>query len=416
MAFNEKPGPTWGGEMSPEEQAPLAGVRVLDLTHTIAGPYCTTMLADMGAEVVKIERPDGGDDLRTAHRYKDREEHEDYFYANNRSKKSIVLNLKEPRPRAAAHALARQASVFVENLSPGTAHRLGMGWEDLSPINPQLVYCSVSGYGQDGPYRNRPALDPIVQAVSGAMSVTGYPEEEPIMNGAPLADVIAGMFSAFAIVSALNTTRREGQGRQIDVSLQDAMLAALGPRMGETLQAGIAPGRYGNENPMRVPANTYRTSDGRFISVIVQNDRFWPPFCRAINRPDLIGMERFATMASRREHREELDQIAAEAFVGKTAETWVPRLEAERIPFAPVNDFAEALNDPQVAHRGILRELNHPISGPIRVVGPPWIMTGPQAEMTPPPLLGQHTGEVLRDWLGWESKEIESSLTEGSES
>ncbi|MDP6279525.1 MAG: CoA transferase [Nitrospinota bacterium] len=400
------------GEMSAGAQAPLAGVRVLDLTQVIAGPYCTAMLADMGAEVVKIERPGTGDDLRSVHRYEGREEHEDYFYANNRSKKSVAVDLKKPGGRSAAHELARRADVLVENLSPGTAHRLGMGWEDLSPLNPRLVYCSLSGFGQDGPYRDRPGLDPILQAVSGVMSVTGLPGEEPRMIGSPLADVMAGMFSAFAVVSALQAASREGRGRRIDVSLQDAMLAGLGPRMGETLQAGISPGRWGNENPMRVPANTYRTSDGRYLAIIVQNDRFWPLFCRAMDREDLIGEERFATMAGRLEHREELDGIVARVFSERPSAAWTPRLEAERIPFALVNDFAEALDDPQARHRGIVCELTHPASGPIRVVGPPWIMTGAQAEMTPPPLLGQHTEEILREWIGWNQAQIQAFLVD----
>ncbi len=402
------------GKVSAEAQAPLAGVRVLDLTQVIAGPYCTAMLADMGAEVVKIEKPGTGDDLRSVHRYEGREEHEDYFYANNRSKKCVAVDLKKTSGRSAAHELARRADVLVENFSPGTAHRLGMGWEDISPLNPRLVYCSLSGFGQDGPYRDRPGLDPILQAISGVMSVTGLPGEEPRMIGTPLADVMAGIFSAFAIVSALQAVGREGRGRRIDVSLQDAMLAGIGPRMGETLQAGISPGRWGNENPMRVPANTYRTSDGRYLAIIIQNDRFWPLFCRAMDREDLIDEERFATIADRLKHREELDAIVARVFSERTAEAWAPRLEAERIPFAPVNDFAEALNDPQTRHRGIVREITHPKSGRIRVVGPPWIMSGPQAEMTPPPLLGQHTGEILREWIGWDHARIQAFLAEHS--
>jgi formyl-CoA transferase len=398
--------------MSNEEKAPLAGIRVLDLTQVIAGPYCTTMLADMGAEVVKIERPGTGDDLRTAHRYEGREEHEDYFYANNRSKKSVAVDLKKPSGRSAVHELARRADILVENFSPGTAHRLGMGWEDISPLNPRLIYCSLSGFGQDGPYRDRPGLDPTIQAISGVMSVTGLEDEEPRMIGTPLADIMAGMFSAYAIVSALHAASREGRGRRIDVSLQDAMLAGLGARMGETLQAGISPGRWGNENPMRVPANTYRTSDGRYLAIIIQNDRFWPLFCRAVDREDLIGEERFATMEGRRKHRKELDAIVAQIFLERSVEDWAQRLEATRIPFAPVNDFAEALDDPQARHRGIVRELTHPASGPIRVVGPPWIMTGPQAEMTPPPLLGQHTEEILRSWIGWSHDQIQTFLAE----
>ncbi len=386
--------------MTSDRQAPLAGVRVLDLTQVVAGPYCTTMLADMGADVVKIERPGGGDDLRTVHRYEGRDGHEDYFYANNRSKRSVVVNLKDPDGRAAAHNLARRADSLIENFAPGTAGRIGMGWDEISSLNPRLIYCSLSGFGQDGPYKDRPGLDPILQAISGVMSVTGLPGEEAMMIGAPIADVLAGMFAAYAVVSALHAVRRGGLGRRIDLSLQDAMLAVLGPRMGETLQAGIAPGRFGNENPMRVPANTYRAADGRYIAIIIQNDRFWPSFCRAMGRENLIREERFSTLAGRRAHREELNRVVSEAFQERTSDEWIPLLEAGRIPFALVNDYAEALADPQVKHRGLLREFVHPVSGPIRVVGPPWIMPGAQAEMTPPPLLGQHTEEVMRDWLG----------------
>ncbi|MBI3069108.1 MAG: CoA transferase, partial [Betaproteobacteria bacterium] len=272
------------GTETGEPLPPLAGVRVLDLTQVVAGPYCTLMLADMGAEVVKIERPGHGDDLRRTVPYKGREGHHDYFNALNRSKKSIALDLKNETQRALALELAGRADVMVEKFAPGTAHRLGLGWEDVKGINPRLVYCSLSGFGQSGPYRNRLALDPIIQAVTGVMSVTGEPEREPIMVGAPLADVIAGMFAAYAIVSALRVVKRDGVGQHIDLSMQDAMLAALGTRMGETLQAGISPGRLGNENPLRVPANTYETADGLWLAIMVQNEEQWAPFCRAVGR------------------------------------------------------------------------------------------------------------------------------------
>ena len=271
----------------PEAAAPLSGFRVLDFTQVVAGPFCATMLADMGAEVVKIERPGFGDDTRRITRYKDREEHEDYFYANNRSKKSVAINMKTSAGRDAVRALAGEADALIENMAPGKLAELGLGWEDARAMNPGIVYCSLSGFGQSGPYRDRVGIDPILQAVSGVMSVTGM--EDPTQIGAPLADVLAGMFAAYAIVSALHAVRREGEGRHIDVSIQDAMVAALGPRMGETLQAGVAPGRHGNQNPIRVPANTYKTSDGEYVTVIVQHDGFWPGFCRALEHRGLAG-------------------------------------------------------------------------------------------------------------------------------
>jgi crotonobetainyl-CoA:carnitine CoA-transferase CaiB-like acyl-CoA transferase len=392
--------------MPEQGRPPLAGIRVLDLTQIIAGPYCTTMLADLGAEVLKLERPDVGDSLRSTVRYAGREHHEDYFYANNRSKKSICLDLKNAEDRDVALELAEKADVLVENFAAGTADRLGVGWSDVSSRNPKIVYCSISGFGQQGPYRNRQALDPVIQAVSGVMSVTGQPNGEPMQIGAPLADVIAGMYAAFTIVSALHRVCSDGSGCYIDISMQDAMVAALGPRMGELLQAGVLPGRHGNQNPMRVPANAYRTKDDRYLSIIVQNDRYWAPLCRALGRPEWLDDPRFTDMRKRVEHRDVLNAMCAEAFATRDAMEWIPLLEAEGVPCALVNNYAEAVADPQVRYRKLIRDLDHPTSGRIRVVGPPWQMSCPQGEMTPPPLLGQHTAEVLHDWLGWEADRI----------
>lgn len=382
---------------------PLAGVRVLDLTQVVAGPYCTMMLADMGAEVVKIERPGHGDDLRRTVPYKGRDGHEDYFNALNRSKKSVALDLKDERQRAVALRLLERADVLVENFSPGTAGRLGLGWEVANQLNPRLIYCSLSGFGQTGPYRNRPALDPIIQAVTGIMSVTGLPGGEPTMVGAPLADVISGMFAAYTIVNALRLVTDTGGGQYIDLSMQDALLASVGTRMGETLQAGISPGRLGNENPLRVPANTYRTADDLYIAMMVHNEEQWRPFCEALGKEEWIEHPRFRTMSLRVQNRDEVNDIVARRFAERDSRYWMARLEKYGIPYAPVNDYAQALEDPQVAHRGLIHELEHPRSGRIKVVGPPWKMSQTQTRMQAPPLLGQHNDEVLRDWLGVEA-------------
>jgi crotonobetainyl-CoA:carnitine CoA-transferase CaiB-like acyl-CoA transferase len=399
-----------GGAFEPR---PLDGVRVLDLTQVIAGPYCTLMLADMGADVVKLERLGHGDDLRTVGRYRGRDEHEDYFHAVNRSKRSIALDLKRPEDRACAQALATKANVLVENFAPGTAKRLGLGWQTVHGLNPQLVYCSISGFGQTGPYRDRLALDPIIQAVSGIMSVTGEPGGSPMQIGAPLADVMAGMQAAFAIVAVLRATERDGRGRHIDISMQDVMLAALGPRMGEVLQAGLQPERFGNQNPMRVPADTYATADGRYITVICQNQRHWAPLCRALEKENWLADERFATPDVRVLNREILNQAVQRVILAHPAAYWARQFEAHRVSFALVNTYLEAVADPQIAHRGTIRNIQHPLSGPIRVVGPPWIINDTSFSAFPPPLLGQHTDEVIAEWLGSDETDMVSTAVPG---
>ena len=386
---------------------PLEGVRVFDLTRVIAGPYCTMMLSDLGADVIKIEEPRHGDELRWVGRYKGRALHdEDYFYASNRSKRSVGLNLKDSKHHAVALDLIAGSDILVENFSPGVMDRLGLGWKNLSAVNPKLVYCSISGFGQQGPYRNRLALDPIIQAVSGIMSVTGEPDGPPIQVGAPIADVISGMFGAYTVVAALYAARDTGRGRYIDISMQDSMLSVLGPRMGESLQAGLNPARHGNGNPMRVPANSYKASDGKYIAIIVQNDNHWHAFCKAIDRLDLLEKPEYATMSGRVKHRAFLDELVSSVFAQRESGTWAQTLAANRVPFAVVNSYLDALADEQVAFRGLVREVEHPVSGKIRVVGPPWVMSDTRLEPTAPPLLGQHTEEVLKDWLGWDEVRI----------
>lgn len=382
---------------------PLAGVRVLDLTQVIAGPFCTTMLADMGADVLKLERAGHGDDLRSVGRYPGREGHEDYFNAVNRSKRSLALDLKSPDDQECARALAAKANVLVENFAPGTIDRLGLDWPSLHRLNPRLIYCSISGFGQTGPYRDRLALDPIIQAVSGVMSVTGDPAGPPMQIGAPLADVIAGMQAAYAIVALLHATRRGAPGKRIDVSMQDAMLAALGPRMGESLQAGLQPQRFGNQNPMRVPADTYATADGRYLTVICQNQRHWLPLCQALEREAWFADERFATPKLRVRNRVALNQQVQQVIAEQCSTHWIARFDRFRIPYALVNSYLDAIDDPQVVHRGIIRTVRHPLSGDIRVVGPPWLIEGMEFPMQSPPQLGQHQQALLREWLGEEA-------------
>jgi crotonobetainyl-CoA:carnitine CoA-transferase CaiB-like acyl-CoA transferase len=386
----------------PTPRPPLAGVRVLDFTHVIAGPYCTMMLADMGADVVKIERPNVGDDLRHVGRYPGRAQHdEDYFYTVNRRKRSIVLDFSKPDDLELAYKLAEQAEIAVFNFAPLTVKKLGFGPDELLKRNPRLVYCALSGFGQTGPLRDRLAMDSIIQAYSGIMSVTGEPEKGPMSVGAPVADVISGMFGAYSIVCALIEARRTGKGAVIDVSMLESMIAVLGPRMGETLQAGKLPDRVGNENPMRVPAGMFETKDGRSIAIMSHDQGQWLRFCRAIGHVEWIDDPRFVTLVERVKHREDLHGMVAEVFKNDgTAAEWDARFAAERVPCAPVNNYQEALDMDHVRERGLLLELEHPKSGPITVVGPPWKSTIAQPPPIPPPLLGNDTKSVLHDWLG----------------
>lgn len=375
-------------------------MRVLDFTRVISGPYCTMMLADMGADVVKVEEPPHGDETRGII-YSGRSKcDQDYFYASNRSKRSIALDLKVPADRATAEALAKRADVVVENFAPGVAERLGIGWNKLCESNPRLIYCAISGFGQTGPYRSRPALDPVIQALSGIMSVTGFEDQPPLNVGAPIADVVAGMFSAYAIVCAWHHCVRTGVGRYIDVSMLDSMIAVLGPRMGQVLQAGTDPGRHGNGNPVRVPTNTYRTRDDRFLMVCVLNDRHWGPFCAAMGRPEWAARLDLATMRGRVERRQELDAMIAADFLTREAAEWELRFDDHHIPYGVVNNYLEAVEDPQVRHRQMIWQVSHPISGALRLVGVPWKIEGCEVTVAPPPLLNQHASQVVEDWLG----------------
>lgn len=386
---------------------PLAGKRVLDFTQVIAGPYCTMMLADMGADVVKVERPGIGDDLRTVGRYPGRRpEDEDYFYMMNRRKRSIVLDLKSQAGQDIAVSLAAKADVVVQNYAPGTAERLGIGPQRLRARHPRLVYCAISGFGQNGPLRDRPALDPIIQSMSGVMSVTGDRDGPPLQVGAPIADVVAGMFGAYSILAAMMKAERDGDGAFIDISMLESMIAILGPRMGEALQAGCQPPRHGNENPMRVPAGPFECGDGKLVNFIVQNQAYWAPFCRALDREEWIDDSRFATMVDRVENRTAINKLVSTRLKEDTADAWTQRFIAHKVPCGPVYDYLEALSEPHILGRGLILEVDHPVSGPIKLIGPPWTATLAEPQRVPPPLLGQHTEQILRDWLGWDESQV----------
>jgi formyl-CoA transferase/CoA:oxalate CoA-transferase len=393
-----------------DSNLPLADVRVVDFTHVISGPFCTMMLAHMGADVVKVERPGVGDSLRNIPGYKGREGHPDYFNSVNNTKRSITLDLKSPDQHAAVVDLIRNADVVVENFKPGTAHRIGLGYEAMKKINPKLIYCSISGFGQTGPYAQRPAIDPIIQAVSGVMSVTGEQDGSPMMAGYPLTDTVAGMYGAFAVVTALLKARESGVGEHLDVSMQGAMLYVLGCRMAETLQAGIVTERVGNQNPFRVPSEVFLSKDKRPTILHCSNNKRWEALCRALEVPEWAENPKYDTMQKRQEHREELHAMVAARFAERDQADWMPRFDDEDTTCIHVHDYQEALDHEQVQHRSQLTSRDHPLDGEVWTVGVPLMDPVYNEAITRPPTLGENTANVLQDWLGWDETKSKDML------
>ena len=395
---------------------PLSGVRIVDFTHVISGPFCTMMLAHMGADVVKVERPDIGDSLRNIPGYEGREGHPDYFNSVNNTKRSVALDLKNPDQHAAAVDLIRNADVVVENFKPGTAGRIGLGYEVLKEINPKLIYCSISGFGQTGPYAQRPAIDPIIQAVSGVMSVTGEQDGPPMMAGYPLTDTVAGMYGAFAVVSALMKARASGVGEHLDVSMQGAMLYVLGCRMAETLQAGIVTERSGNQNPFRVPSEVFLSRDRRPTILHCSNNKRWGALCRALEVPEWAENPKYGTMQKRQKYREEIHAMVAARFAERDQADWMARFDAEGATCIHVHDYKEALDHEQVKHRSQLTSREHPVDGKVWTVGVPLMGSAYNEAITRPPILGENTVDILQEWLGWNESKSKNMLRKKTDS
>jgi crotonobetainyl-CoA:carnitine CoA-transferase CaiB-like acyl-CoA transferase len=380
--------------------APLEGVRVLDLTHALAGPYCTMLLGDLGADVLKVEPPDGDQARGWGPPFLGSES--SYFLSVNRNKRSVVLDLKSPAGLDAARRLALASDVVVENFRPGTAARLGLGPADLRRERPALVYASISGYGQDWPALT--GYDQIAQGTSGLMSMNGPEGGQPTKVAVPVGDITAGMFTAHAILASLVGRHAGGpsggQGRVIDVSLNDSLLALLTYQGGRFFATGDPPGREGNHHPTIAPYGTFRTSDG-FLNVAVGSDSLFRRFCGAIGAPELAEDARFGTNAERRARREDLIAELERHLSAETTAVWRERLEAAGVPAGPIHDVAEAFADPVAQRRGARLEVDHPAAGPISQVAAPWRLDGEPFEVRRrPPVLGEHTVEVLTEVLG----------------
>jgi formyl-CoA transferase len=392
--------------MTDLNNGPLAGIRVLDLTRVVAGPYCSMFLGDLGAEVVKVEQPGTGDDTRGwGPPFAGGESA--YYLCINRNKQSLTLDLKSKRAVEVLRELAKVADVIIENFRPGTMERLGLGEKELRELNPRLIYASLTGFGADGPMSDWPGYDLIVQAWGGLMSITGSPSGEPVKVGVAIIDLVAGLMLGKAITAALFAREKIGVGQRIDTSLLEAEVASLINVGSNYLVGGRIPARWGNAHPNIVPYQNFKTADG-YLVIGVASEVIWKRFCQAIGRNDLSGDLRFANNSKRVENRAELIALLSEMFLQRNNETWFKLLTAAEVPCAPVQSIDQVFQAPQVLHRDMLMEVEHPTAGKVRMAGiPVKFSVTPASVRMPPPLLGEHNSAVLKDWLGMSADAIE---------
>jgi len=376
----------------------LDGLKVIDLTRVLAGPFCTMLLGDMGADVIKIEEPEFGDDTRGWAPFVDGVS--SYFLGVNRNKRSVALDLKSPEGAEVLARLVRDADVLVENLRPGTLERLGFGYERAAALNPGLIYASVTGYGHTGPRREEAGYDPVLQAEAGLMDITGPAAGEPSRVGVAVTDFLAGQFMFSGILLALRDRDRTGRGQAVDIALFDAILAAMTLPAGIAFATGRSPARMGNQHPSIAPYETFRAKDG-LVMVCAGNPKLWRQFCQAIERPDLPDDPRFVDNSGRLRHRDALVQMIEARSTSLTVVEFVDRLARHGVPCGRVRSIDEALADPQVDARHMLVTMAHPVLGDIQTIGNPMALSSsPPSYRRPPPLLGEHTVEVLLE-LGY---------------
>ncbi|MDD2922247.1 MAG: CoA transferase [Anaerolineales bacterium] len=383
----------------------LSNIRVVDFSRVLAGPYCTMLLADFGAEIIKIESLEGDDTRQWGPPWLDGESA--YYLSVNRNKRSIALDLKNPDGLEIARRLSKKADVLVENFKVGGMAKFGLDYETLSKINPRLIYCSITGYGQNGPYKDHAGYDFMIQAEGGLMSITGPADGEPHKAGVAIVDITAGMYASHAILAALHHRERTGEGQYIDVALFDSQLGWLANVGQNYLVSGNPPRRYGNAHANIVPYQTFQTADG-YLALSVGNDRQYQTLCGAVNRLDLWDDARFQTNPERVAHRGELIPLLQEIFRERKTSDWIALLNQLGIPVGPINDIPTALNHPQAAARQMVQEAKRADGQPVKMIAPVAKLSKTPANIfTAPPKLGEHTREILERELNFSSDEIE---------
>lgn len=383
------------------KQPPLRGVRVLDLTTFLSGPYATQILADLGADVVKLEPPAGDSSRSLPPHYVDGESA--YFLSINRNKRSISADLKTEQGKDLLLRLAERADILIENFRPGVIERLGLSYEHLISVNPQIVWCSISGFGQSGPYRDRPAYDMIVQALSGGMSLTGEPDGPPVRSGIPVGDLAAGMYAVIGALSALHQRQKTGHGRQIDISMLDCQLSMLTYQAAYHLLADVDPGRQGRAHDSIPTYRAFTAADGVDVMVTANTDQMWRAFCGILHLRHLVDDPLFVDGDARQKHRDQLSPLLEHAFAQQDSSTLLAQLHAAGVPAAPVQTVRQALTDPQVRHRKMVINIPAQNEGPpLNLVRTPVMLDGPAPSPRRPPKLDENRDQILREWLGQE--------------
>jgi crotonobetainyl-CoA:carnitine CoA-transferase CaiB-like acyl-CoA transferase len=392
--------------------AALNGIRVLDFSHALAGPYCTLLLADFGASVYKLESPGGGDMGRGwGPPFSGGMSH--FFLGLNRGKQGISIDLKQPAGLDLCLRLIDRMDVLLENFRPGTMDRLGLGYSALSRRNPRLIYCSISGYGQEGPLRDEAAMDLIVECASGFMSITGTEAGEQVRSGYAVADINAGMLAAIGILLALRAREQTGRGQYVDVSMLDGMISAMSSNLMSYLGSGKVPKPLGSGFPTVVPYRVFQAED-RSFSIAIGSEKLWAAFCQLIERPDLVAHPDFATNSKRVTHRKALEAILVSIFRGRSASEWIEKMAAAGIPCSPVRNFEEVVAHPQTEVRRMFPTIDSPVAGPHRVTGTPIKLSETAGRLGgPAPALGQHTAAVLAELLELDGKALEALVKNG---